>query len=150
MKWETLARHLIALKFARPEQIRVAMAEGAVAPSFSRSGGDLLLYRHTGQVEIALPGFDGELMHLLAVVTAWLGDNGGDRDTFDGWSDEPENDQQNAVTLRLTLEDELRYVLAEPGYAGRDKITLSGVDWKPGNLAPDRATLNDFGGVVTV
>ena len=150
MKFEILARHLVGLRLARPEQVRVAMSEGAVTPSYSRAGADLLLFHHAGQVEIGLPGFDGELMHLLAVVTAWLGDNGGDRDSFDGWSEEPENDQQSMVTLRLTLEDELRYVLAEPGYTGRDKITLGGVDWKPGNAGPDTATLASFGGVVPV
>ena len=103
------------------------------------NGPDLLLYRVSYTANIHLSGVFGSLTHLLALVELWLAGLDREHNRLASFEGEPVDAQRSDVLLRLELEESVRYVPAEPGYAGGDQIAWGGVFWKPGVKVADRA-----------
>ena len=142
----SLAAALKAGKVGNPEAIEAFAEDGTVQISESVSGPDLLLFYHAYTGVIALDGVTGSLAAVLGQVVAWLTANGEKNDVIVGWSGEPVDRNRSDMEIRLSLEEEAHYVPAEPGYAGRDKITWHGADYKLGGLAASVATALDAAG----
>jgi len=147
-----IADALIAAKVVQRERIEVGAERGSVQPSFSLAGPDLLLYRltYTGIIDIAA-GI-GPLEDVLAQVVLWIQENGDpEHDELVEWEGEPEDKHRASATLLIALEEAVRYIPADAGYAGRDKITYHGEDWKREAGAADTATTLEpaEGGVTT-
>ena len=128
-------------KAIAPERIEAVVESGETGFSGSRAGPDLLLYRLRYTAAVELWGAAGSLTHLLALVEVWLAEQGGDaeRNFLASFAGEPVDGQRSDLTLRLELEEDVRYVPAEPGYAGADKIAYAGTEWKPGTAIADLA-----------
>jgi P2 phage tail completion protein R (GpR) len=149
-KLQALLATLRDAKAIAPERIEAVIESGEVDWSGSRAGPDLLLYRLRYAATVELWGAAGSLTHLLALVAVWLAEQGGDSDfnRLAGFEGEPVDERRSDLTLRLELEEEVRYVPAEPGYAGTDKLTYAGADWKPGEGSP--ALADTLEGLVVV
>ena len=140
MKLFDLYDYLKAAKFCRPEQLMAELEQGAPEPSFSTSGGGLLLFRHRYSGRIGIEKAVGDFTHVLALCHVWLAENGGDdlHNKFTGWVGEPADDRLSDIDLRFEFEEEIFYDLA-PGYTGKDKITWKGQVYKRQDPAPDSA-----------
>ena len=145
-----LKRHIAECGLYNPEHVDVWGEGGETRPSFSQAGSDLLVCRVNYTAVIEVLGATGSINHLLALATAWIQENGGENDALEPWEGEPVDRDRADITLRVRFEEESRYIPAEPAYAGKDTLVFNGVTWKPGNAAPDTATLLGFGGVVPV
>lgn len=141
LKLIALKQYLEGLGMFNPERIEVAIEEGEAEFSGSTSGPDLLLYRHTYRGTIDLMGAGGDIRDLLGHVVVWVEDNQGERDNdqFLGYEGEPVDQGRSDVTLRFQFEEEEHYIAAAPAYAGPDKVTVHGADWKRGSKAADVA-----------
>jgi P2 phage tail completion protein R (GpR) len=128
-------------KAIAPERIEAVVESGETDFSGSRARPDLLLYRLRYTAAVELWGAAGSLTHLLALVEVWLAENGGDRkrNFLASFAGEPVDDRRSDITLRLELEEDVRYLPAEAGYAGADRISYAGAEWKPGLGAADLA-----------
>ena len=142
-----LKNHIEASGLFNPERVIEYAEEGTAHTSFSTSGPDLLLCRHAYTGVIELWGASGSLGHLLAMVLTWLDANGGDEDALSSWSGEPVDRARADITLRLTLEEDARYV-PKGAYAGKDVLTFEGTEWRPGEAVADKATTLEGDGVV--
>ena len=140
-----LKRHLESLRLFNPERIEERGEDGSVTWVNSWAGADRLLYRHGYSGVIELFGAGGDIRDLLAQVLVWLDANGGDpdRNKLAAWEGEPVERHRADITLRFEFEEEVRYVPAEPGYAGADMVTLGGDAWKRGDKDADVATTLD-------
>jgi hypothetical protein len=141
-KLQALLAHLRDAKAIAPERIEAMIESGEVDWSGSRSGPELLLYRLRYVATVELWGASGSLTHLLALAAVWLAEQGGDSEhnRLSGFEGEPVDKGRSDLVLRLELEEDVRYLPAGPGYAGADKLTYAGADWKPGEGS---ATLAD-------
>ena len=122
--------HLAAARFCRPEQLHAVAEEGAPQGSFKATGNGVLVLRHAYTGRIELKKGAGDLAHVLALVAVWFEENAGQDDEFMGWAGEPSDDRSADIDLRFRFDEEIHYVLAEPGYSGADKITWRGEDYK--------------------
>ena len=133
-KLHALLAYLRDAKAIAPERIEAVIESGEVDFSDSRAGAELLLYRLRYVATVELWGASGSLTHLLALVAVWLAEQGGDAEhnRLAGFEGEPVDNRRSDLVLRLELEEDVRYVIAEPGYGGADKLAYAGADWKPG------------------
>ena len=140
-KLNALVTMLRDAKAIAPERIEAVVESGETEFSGSRAGADLLLYRLRYTAAVELQCVSGSLTHLLALVTVWLAEQGGDAEhnRLVGFEGEPVDGQRSDLTLRFELEEDVRYLPAEPGYTGPDRITYAGAEWKSGSAAPDLA-----------
>ena len=73
-------------------------------------------------------------------MLVWLDENGGDNDEFQGYEGEPVDHHRADITLRISFEEEVRYIPTnDPQYSGKDKVTVGGVDYKRGEQTADVA-----------
>ena len=133
MKLSVLHTYLTqAAHVARPEQLTAELESGEPEGVFRTTGNGLVVYRHQYTGRIVLEHGACDLLHLLALVHVWMEENAGDGDhnRFLGWAGEAVDDRQADIDLRFQFEEEVHYVPAEPEYAGDDKLTWRGTDYK--------------------
>lgn len=139
-----LHEHLKTAGVVNPETMEIRAEDGDPEWAEDTGGPDMLLFRnaYTGVIEFF--NARGNILDLLAAVLVWLHDNIPE-DEREGnrlvdWEGEPVDNTHSDVTMRFAFSEEVRYVPAAAGYAGKDKVTLNGADWKRGAITADRAT----------
>jgi hypothetical protein len=144
-------------RIARPDQLRCELESGEPGASFRWAtlapGGTpagLVLFRHRYTGRIGLDKGHGDLVHVLALCTAWLQEHGGDDEhhAFLGWVGEPVDDRLSDIDLRFQFEEEVSYVAADAEYAGADRIEWQGQVYRRADLSVDTATAASIEGAI--